>query len=103
MTSTDLTPSTVMTAAFASDSILPRSGQAGVVSMIVNVTLLARDFQVADHVQRDQVLVQFGFLDLAQRRQDGFFCDLVCHLLHQLNFRVEGASLPYNRQLETAF
>ena len=34
--------------------------------MIVNETLLALDLQVADHVERDQVLVQLGFLHLAQ-------------------------------------
>ncbi len=65
LSSTCFTPGSASTASRASLSIWLRSGQAGVVSMTVNETLLPWISRFADHVQGDQVLVQFRFLYLS--------------------------------------
>jgi hypothetical protein len=61
------TPGTACTASEASCSICPRNGQAGVVSTMVKPDVAAADREVADHVERDQIVVQFRLLHRAQR------------------------------------
>ena len=65
-------PGTALKAFLQSVSMVSRSGQAGVVNSTVKRTLTAVDGEVFDHAEADDVAVQFGILDLAQRFDDLF-------------------------------
>ena len=58
-------------------SISSLSGQAGVVSSMVNATAGAVDDDRLDHVQGDDVPPELGLLDVAQRVEDGGFGEAV--------------------------
>ena len=55
--------------------------------------LAALDFQIPNHVQSHQVLMQFGLLHLAQGRQDLFFAHGICHVVCLFQSHVD-ASAP---------